>query len=92
MQSRLNKEVRPGRKTTGSGGPRNLRPLSLGRSCKGDGSVTALEEEKIMDREQDDGGFLGSTFLRDDTVEVLAIGMSGWRGRCRGKNEGLRRI
>lgn len=54
--------------------------------------MTALEEEKIMDREQDDGGFLDSTFLRDDTVEVLAIGMSGWRGRCRGKNEGLRRI
>lgn len=57
MQSRLNKEVRPGRKTTGSGGPRNLWSLSLGRSCKGDGSMRALEEEKIMDREQDAGGF-----------------------------------
>lgn len=54
--------------------------------------MTALEEEKIMDREQDAGGFWGSTFLSDDTVQVLAISMSGWKGRCREKNEGLRRI
>lgn len=53
MPSRLNKEVRPGRKTT----RRNSWSLSLARSCEGDGSMTALLEEKIMDREQDAGGF-----------------------------------
>lgn len=47
--------------------------------------MTALLEEKIMDREQDAGGFWGGIFLSDDMVQVVGIGMSSQRGRCREK-------